>query len=51
MPNAEIQLGALFERDGKSREVVRLIPANRYTSPASLWQRMSTRMDGLSAER
>jgi len=39
MSNAGIQPGALFEREGKRREVVRLIPANRFTSPAVEWRR------------
>lgn len=31
--------GTLFERDGKRREVVRLIPADRFTSSAVEWRR------------
>lgn len=39
MSNAGIQPGALFEREGKRREVVQLIPANRFTPPAVEWRR------------
>ncbi len=39
MSNAGIQPGTLFEREGKRREVVQLIPANRFTSPAVEWRR------------
>ena len=39
MSNAGIQPGTLFEREGKRREVVRLIPADRFTSPAVEWRR------------
>lgn len=31
--------GTQFERDGKYREVVRLIPANRFVSAALEWRR------------
>jgi len=34
-----VQPGAIFERDGKRREVVRLIPARLFTSPAVEWRR------------
>lgn len=39
MSNAGIQPGALFEREGKTREVVRLIPADRFAAPAVEWRR------------
>lgn len=39
MSTAEVKPGTMFERDGKKREVVRLVPANRYTSPAVEWRR------------
>lgn len=39
MSAAEVKPGTVFERDGKKREVVRLIPPNRYTSPAVEWRR------------
>lgn len=39
MTISEVKPGTLFERDGKRREVVRVIPANRYTSAAVEWRR------------
>lgn len=39
MSSAEIRPGTRFARDGKTREVVRLIPANRFTSAAVEWRR------------
>lgn len=39
MSTAEIKPGTVFERDGKRREVVRLVPADRYTAPAIEWRR------------
>ena len=31
--------GTVFEKDGKKREVVGLLPGNRFTSPAVTWRR------------
>lgn len=39
MSISEVKTGTVFERDGKRREFVRLIPANRYTSAAVEWRR------------
>lgn len=39
MSTEEVKPGTLFERDGKRREVVRLIPADRFTSSAVEWRR------------
>ncbi|CAN7600075.1 hypothetical protein [Acidovorax delafieldii] len=39
MSISEVKPGTLFERDGKKREFVRVIPANRYTSAAVEWRR------------
>ena len=39
MSISEVKPGTLFERDGKRREFVRIIPANRYTSEAVEWRR------------
>lgn len=39
MSISEVVPGTVFERDGKRREFVRLIPANRYTSAAVEWRR------------
>lgn len=39
MSTAEIEPGTVFERDSKRREVVRLIPADRFASPAVEWRR------------
>jgi len=39
MSTAEVKAGTVFERGGKRREVVRLVPADRYTSPAIEWRR------------
>lgn len=36
---AKVPPGTLFEKDGKRREFVRLIPANRLTSAAVEWRR------------
>ncbi len=39
MSIGEVKPGTQFERDGKRREFVRVIPANRYTSEAVEWRR------------
>ena len=39
MPEVKIQPGMLYERDGKRREVVRIIPEDRFTSTAVEWRR------------
>ena len=39
MSTAEVKPGTLFEREGKRREVVRLIPADRFAAPAVEWRR------------
>lgn len=33
--------GTVFERDGRKRELVRLVPANRFASAAIEWRRPS----------
>lgn len=39
MSSAEVKPGTVFERDGKKREVVQFIRANRFASAAVEWRR------------
>ncbi len=39
MAESLVVQGAVFERDGKKREVVRLVPANGFASAAIEWRR------------
>lgn len=39
MAAIEPKVGTIFEKDGKLREVVAIIPGNRFTSPGVTWRR------------
>lgn len=46
--SSEPKIGTVFEKDGKKREVVALIPGNRYTSPAVTWRRPDAQLRATS---